>query len=246
MTKAKKIMIKLAVSGCLGRMGQRITALGSADKDFKITCLLESPDHPQSDQTISGIKIATTPDALKGSAVLIEFTSPEATMLNLEGCLKHKVKMVIGTTGINSEQRARIEAASKQIPIVFSSNMSIGVNIVFKLAEMLAKAAPPNYEVRMVEAHHIHKKDAPSGTAKTMAEIIEKSSAHKVTDIQAIREGEIIGDHKIIFESGEDVITLDHHAKNRDIFVKGALVAAKFVAGKSSGLFNMKDVLKIN
>lgn len=239
-------MIKLAISGCLGRMGQRILALGTADNAFKIFCLLESPNHPQANQTIDGIKIATNPDGLKGSDLLIEFTTPEATMIHLEACLKHKVKMVIGTTGLNPEQRAKIEAAAETMPIVFSSNMSIGVNIVFKLAEMLAQAAPSGYEVRMVEAHHIHKKDAPSGTAKTIAEIIEKSSSHKVKDIQAIREGEIVGDHKIIFESGEDVLTIDHHAKSRDIFVKGALVAAKFLATKKTGLFNMQDVLNLN
>ncbi len=238
-------MIKLAISGCLGRMGQRIMALGAADHDFHISCLLESPNHPQADQTINGIKITTAPDALRGSDILIEFTTPEATMTHLAACRQHRVKMVIGTTGLSPEQRATITSAARTIPIVFSSNMSIGVNIVFKLAEMLAQAAPSNYEVRMVEAHHIHKKDAPSGTAKTIAEIIENSSNHKVTDIQAIREGEIVGDHKIIFESGEDVITIDHHAKSRDIFVKGALVAAKFLAAKKTGLFNMQDVLGI-
>ena len=175
--------------------------------------------------------------------MLIEFTSPEATLAHLDACVKHKVKMVIGTTGINPEQTVKIKTAAKKIPIVFSSNMSIGVNIVFKIAEMLAKATPITYEVNMVEAHHIHKKDAPSGTAKTIAAIIEKNSAHKVGEIKSIREGEIVGDHKIIFESGEDVITVDHHAKSRDIFVKGALVAAKFIAQKKSGLFTMDQVL---
>jgi 4-hydroxy-tetrahydrodipicolinate reductase len=238
-------MIKLAVSGCLGRMGQRITALAREDKDFQFQCFLENPNHPQISQKVEGIAIASNPDALKGSDVLIEFTIPEATMTHLEACVRNNVKMVIGTTGLTPEQKAKIEVAAKKIPIVFSSNMSIGVNIVFKLAQMLAKAAPQSYAVKMVEAHHIHKKDAPSGTAKTMAEIIEKNSTHKVTDIQSIREGEIVGDHKIIFESGEDVITLDHHAKSRDIFVKGALVAAKFVAHKKSGLFNMSQVLGI-
>lgn len=239
-------MINLAISGCLGRMGQRITALARADKDFKITCLLENPSHPEINQKIEGLNIASSPEALNGSDVLIEFTSPEATLNHLEACVKHNVKMVIGTTGLTGEQKVHIERAAKKIPIVFSANMSIGVNIMFKLAAMLAQAAPSDYSVQMTEAHHIHKKDAPSGTAKTIAEIIEKNSSHKVGEIQSIREGEIVGDHKIVFESGEDVITLDHHAKNRDIFVKGALVAAKFLAHKKTGFFNMQDVLKIN
>ncbi len=238
-------MIKLAISGCLGRMGQRITALASADDEFRIACLLENPDHPQIMDGLAGRSIGSDIHAIKGSDVLIEFTTPEVTLAHLEACVKHKVRMVIGTTGLTPEQRVPIEAAAKKIPIVFSSNMSIGVNVVFKLAEVLAKAAPEIYRVRMVEAHHVHKKDAPSGTAKTLAGIIEANSPHKVSDIQSIREGEIVGDHKIIFESGEDVITLDHHAKSRDIFAKGALVAAKFVAKKKTGLFNMNQVLGI-
>jgi 4-hydroxy-tetrahydrodipicolinate reductase len=239
-------MIHLAISGCLGRMGQRIIALAKEDREFKIGCLLENPSHPQINQQIDGITVSGDNDALKGSEVLIEFTSPEATLINLEACVKHNVRMVIGTTGLKPEQIAQIKTAAKKIPIVFSSNMSIGVNIVFKLAQMIGQAAPDSYHVRMVEAHHIHKKDAPSGTAKTIAEIIEKNSPHKVEEIQSIREGEIVGDHKIIFESNEDVITIDHHAKSRDIFVRGALTAAKFIAAqKKPGLFSMTDVLNL-
>ena len=236
-------MIKLAVSGCLGRMGQRITALAQEDRYFQISALLENLNHPQFLTKINGMSIADSTDALKGSDVLIEFTTPEATLEHLAACVKHKVAMVIGTTACTPDQAKKIKAAAKKIPIVFSSNMSIGVNILFKLTEMLAKTAPDSYTVRMVEAHHIHKKDAPSGTAKTLANVVETNSAHKVTDIQSIREGEIVGDHKIIFESAEDIIILDHHAKSRDIFAKGALVAAKFISKKTSGLFSMKEVL---
>jgi len=237
-------MINLAISGCLGRMGQRIIALSKEDKEFKITALLENPAHPEINKKIDGVTVSGNNETLKGCDVLIEFTSPEATLINLAACVKHKVPMIIGTTGLTPEQKAKIQEATKNIPIVFGSNMSIGVNIVFKLAQMLAQTMPDSYSVRMVEAHHIHKKDAPSGTAKTIAEIIEKNSKHKVTDIQAIREGEIVGDHKIIFESAEDTIIIDHHAKSRDIFVKGALAAAKFLAAKKQpGAFDMADVL---
>ena len=121
--------------------------------------------------------------------------------------------------------------------------MSVGVNIVFKLIQVAGAITQDKYIMTMTEAHHIHKKDAPSGTAKTMAELAEAASGSKVKDIQSIREGEIIGDHTLVFESEEDIITISHHAKSRDIFAKGSLVAAKFLAKKKSGLFNMQDVL---
>ncbi|MCB9771965.1 MAG: 4-hydroxy-tetrahydrodipicolinate reductase [Candidatus Omnitrophica bacterium] len=237
-------MINLAVSGCQGRMGQRITALAAADKKtFKLSALLERPG---SHGSVEGIAISTSNDALKGSDILIEFTTPDATMANLKACIKHKVKMVIGTTGLTDAQKKEIKKASSKIAIVFSSNMSIGVNVFFKVAEMISAKTPNSYEVDMVEAHHIHKKDAPSGTAKTIAEVIEAASKKKVKNIESIREGEIIGDHKVIFESPEDTILIFHHAKNRDIFVKGSLVAAKFLKGKTKGLFNMQDVLGLH
>ncbi len=236
-------MIRLAVSGCQGRMGQRITALGLADKTFKVTTLLERAGVTGH---VEGIAISPSNDSLKGCDVLIEFTTPEATMLNLKACIKHKVKMVIGTTGLTDAEKKEIKKASAKIPIVFSSNMSIGVNIFFKVAALLSQKTPENYNVAMIEAHHIHKKDAPSGTAKTIAEVIEGASPKKVENIESIREGEIIGDHTVIFESAEDTITIFHHAKNRDIFVKGSLVAAKFLKKKTKGLFNMQDVLGLN
>ena len=236
-------MIKLAVSGSQGRMGQRITQLALADSEFKVTTLLEHPNHPKAKEPVNGIVIATDSNAIRGSDVLIEFTLPEATMGNLQSAVKHGVKMVIGTTGLEAHHVEEIKKASKEIPIVFSSNMSVGVNLVFKLTQLTAEKTGKNYTINMTEAHHIYKKDAPSGTAKTIAEIAEKASGQKVKDIHVIREGEIVGDHTIVFESDEDVITISHHAKNRDIFAKGALVAAKFLKDKKTGLFNMHDVL---
>ena len=237
-------MIKLAVSGCMGRMGQRIICLALQDKEFQMTTLLEHPNHPRFNEKINDMPIHTDALlALKGSQILIEFTTPEATMQNLAACLKNKVNMVIGTTGLIEDQIKKIKTASKKIAIVFASNMSIGVNLLFKLTELTASKTGVHYSINMTEAHHIHKKDAPSGTAKTLAQIAEAASRQKVEDIKSIREGEIIGDHTVIFESDEDMITLTHHAKTRDIFAKGALVAAKFLAKKKSGLFNMQDVL---
>ncbi len=236
-------MIKLAVSGCHGRMGQRITYLALEDKLFKVTTLFEHKDHPKAKEPIENIAISTDSSALKNCKVLIEFTTPQATLEHLEACAKYKVGMVIGTTGLNEAQIKKIKSTSKKIPIVFSSNMSVGVNVLFKLTELAAKKLGQTYSMKIIEAHHIHKKDAPSGTAKTLAQVAEAASKQKIQDIQSIREGEIIGDHTIFFESGEDLLSIAHHAKTRDIFAKGALVAAKFVAKKKTGLFDMQDVL---
>jgi len=238
-------MLKLGISGCLGRMGQRIIYFGLKDPALSIAVLLEQPQRIEKQKALEGLTIQSSPEALKGCDVLIEFTTPEATLNHLAFCQQHQVKMVIGTTGLFAEQVKQIEGAAQTIPIVYSSNMSVGVNIFFKLARELSAKASGDYQVKIAEAHHIHKKDAPSGTAKALQKIIESASDHRVPDIQSVREGEIVGDHKIIFESAEDVITLDHHAKSRDIFAKGALVAAKFLDDKKHGLFDMQDVLNL-
>jgi len=239
-------MINLSISGSHGRMGQSLIRLSLADSEFKIKTLLEHPDHPKVKENINNIAVSTNPEDLKGSDVLIEFTSPQATIDNLAICVKHNIKMIIGTTGLTPEQVAKIKDASSKIPIVFSSNMSVGVNILFGLARAAAKQTGQNYSAKITEAHHIHKKDKPSGTAKTLAEFVEQGSGIKVTDIESIREGEIVGDHDVIFEGPEDILTIRHHAKNRDIFTKGALVAAKFLANKNNGLFHMQDVLGLS
>ncbi len=224
-------------------MGTRIAALAGADNNLKVTVLLENQGNPSIGTKVNGITVSSDASAIKDADVLIEFTSPEATLSHLAECVKQNKKMVIGTTGLSPEQIKTIEAAAKKIPIVFSSNMSVGVNLFFKVAGQVAEKTGSSYTMKIVEAHHVHKKDAPSGTAKTLAQIVEKASKNKVADIKSIREGEIIGDHDIIFESDVDTITIRHHANTRDIFAKGALVAAKFLAAKKSGLYDMLDVL---
>lgn len=236
-------MIKLAISGCQGRMGQRILDLALRDKSFKIACLLEHQGRPGVLSTTFGLPVSFDPSALKGSQVLIEFTSPEATLEHLRICQKYGVKMVIGTTGMSKDQVALIKKASAKIPIVYSSNMSVGVNLVFALIRNTSKVTGKNYAIHLTETHHVHKKDAPSGTAKTMAEIAEQFSQSKVANVDSIREGEVIGDHEIIFDSPVDRISISHQAKTRDIFADGSLVAAKFLAKQKKGLFNMQDVL---
>ena len=239
-------MIKLAISGCQGRMGQRILDLAQKAKTFQISCLLENKDRPEVKDTTQGFPVYFDTSALKGSKVLIEFTTPEATLEHLKACQKYGVGMVIGTTGLTPAQVTQIKKSAAKIPIVFSSNMSVGVNLVFGLIRRAGLITGKDYDMYLTETHHVHKKDAPSGTAKTMAEIAEAAAKNKVRDIASIREGEVIGDHTITFDSGVDRIAISHHAKTRDIFAQGALVAAKFLSKKKKGLFNMQDVLGLN
>ncbi len=242
-------MIKLAITGCLGRMGQRITALAKKDGDFSFNALLEYPQHPQINSIVEGIQLTSDPKSFVNSDVLIDFTTPEATMNNLKVCAENNVKMVIGTTGLKDEHFNAINEAAKKIPIVVSGNMSTGVNLTFKLIQTLAQKAPNDYEASFTEAHHIHKKDAPSGTAKMMKKFVNDANLdlhnRKINEIESIREGEIIGDHTVVFESPVDIITISHHAKTRDIFVVGALTAAKFLMQKQNGQFDMQDILNL-
>lgn len=223
-------MIKLAISGYMGKMGQRIAALAGEDKELNITAKIEMND---------------SIDAVKNSDVLIEFTSPEATIEHLKACVKFARPIVIGTTGLSEGQLSELKAAAKKIPIVYSPNMSVGVNCLFGLVRSAVKKLGLDYEVNIIEAHHAHKKDAPSGTAKKLAQVVKESAGREVKDIKAIREGEIIGDHRVIFESSVDKIELFHTAKTRDIFALGALRAAKFIVGKKPGLYSMENVLDI-
>ena len=236
-------MIKLAISGCAGKMGTRIFNLASEDKDLRPVVGIEQAETLGQCLKTDGFKVSDNPDDIKEADVLIEFTTPEATIEHLKYAFKHKKAMVVGTTGLSEGQIGRIKEASKKIPIVLSPNMSIGVNLLFKLVKEAAEKLSKDYSVKILEAHHIHKKDAPSGTAKKLAQIIKDASGREVSDIKAIREGEIVGDHKVTFESPVDSIELSHSARTRDIFAKGALVAAKFIVGKQPQLYDMQDVL---
>lgn len=165
-------MIKLAVSGCLGRMGESIARLALKDKDLILTTLLERKDHPKVHEPLHDLTVRTDNTSLNGCDALIEFTSPDATIDNLSVCIRYGVKMVIGTTGFTPKQIQQIEDAAKKIPIVYASNMSVGVNILFKLTEVATKKTGEAYTIHMTEAHHVHKKDAPSGTAKTLQKLL--------------------------------------------------------------------------
>ncbi len=221
-------MIKICVSGSKGKMGARIIELADRDPEVALSGAFDVDGNPE--------------DAVRRCDCLIEFTTPKATIEHLALCEKYKKAMVIGTTGLSDAEKGKIKRSSRKIPILFSPNMSVGVNLVFKLTEEAAKVLDPGYSARIKEAHHAHKKDAPSGTAKELARIIKETGRGDIP-IESVREDEIVGDHTITFESPFDKIEIAHSAKTRDIFAKGALVAAKFTAGKKRGLFTMKDVL---
>ena len=236
-------MIKLGVSGARGRMGQRIIALAKQDKDLEVIFGLERSGHPDIGKTIDGILISDDISQIANCDCLIDFSSPAAAEEHVAALTEFKKSTVIGTTGLDESQQEKIKQASTQVPIIFAPNMSVGVNLMFNLLKSAAKILK-GYNVEIEEAHHIHKKDSPSGTAKKIAQIINQQGFDiKIDEIKAIREDEIIGDHKVVFESATDKIEISHSAKTRDIFAQGAIVAAKWLSKKRSGLYSMDDVL---
>jgi 4-hydroxy-tetrahydrodipicolinate reductase len=232
-------MIKLIICGIGGRMGQRILALAKQDAAFKVVYGLETASF-QGDM-LDGVRVGSDLAAIKGADAVIDFTVAEASAKLVSEVAKYKKAYVIGTTGFNDAQRKVIATAAKKIPIVLAPNMSPGVNVFFKLAQEAARALP-GYAAEIIEAHHVHKKDAPSGTALHAGGLIEQASGQKV-NYQSIREGEIVGDHRVILTGPSERLELFHHAGSRDNFASGALTAAKWVVKKKPGLYGMKDVL---
>ena len=235
-------MIKLGVAGVSGRMGRRIFELASKDKDFEINLALEKKGIPAIGNKIGKIKISSNPDGIFLVDVFIDFTTPEATVMNLDYLAKYKKPAVIGTTGLNPEKLEKLKEVSQTIPIVFSPNMSVGVNIIFGLLPEIARRLGPDYSIEITEAHHKAKKDAPSGTAKKIGQILADATGREIT-IHAIRLGDIVGEHTIMFCGNSERIEITHRAHSRDLFALGALKAAKWIANKPAGLYSMQDVL---
>ncbi len=236
-------MIKLGVAGACGRMGQRIIELARRDKDFEINLALEKKGTPLIGREIGKIKISSNPDGIFLVDVLIDFTTPQATISNLDYVQRYKKAMVVGTTGFDSEQLKKLNDASKFIPIVFSPNMSVGVNVLFGLLSEIAKRLGPDYDIEIIESHHRAKRDAPSGTAKKMGEILADTTRKEIP-IHAVRLGDIVGEHTIIFCGNSERIELIHRAHSRDLFALGALKAARWIVNKPAGLYSMQDVLR--
>jgi len=235
-------MIKLGIAGVCGKMGRRIFELASYDKDFEITLALEKKGTPLIGKELGRLKISSTMDGLFLIDVFVDFTTPEATEANLDYVARYKKALVLGTTGLNDAQIKKVEEASKVVPVVFSPNMSVGVNILFTMLPEIAKKLGPDYNIEIVEAHHKTKKDAPSGTAKKFGQILANTTGREIPT-HAIRLGDIVGDHTIIFCGNSERIEIKHQAHSRDLFAVGALKAAKWVMGKPAGLYSMQDVL---
>jgi 4-hydroxy-tetrahydrodipicolinate reductase len=236
-------MIKLGIAGVSGKMGRRIFELASHDKDFEISLALERKGIPEIGRELGRIKISSSPDGLFLVDAFIDFTTPEGSETNLDYVARYKKALVLGTTGFNDTQLKKIEEVSKVVPIVFSPNMSVGVNVLFSILPEIAKRLGPDYSIEIVEAHHRAKKDAPSGTAKKFIQVLTEATKREIP-AHSIRLGDIIGDHTIIFCGNSERIEIKHQAHSRDLFALGALKAAKWVANKQPGLYSMQDVLK--
>lgn len=229
-------MIKIAVNGAAGRMGSRILTLAAQNpKKYKVA---SSFDHAKSDW------MPLSSESLENSDVLIDFSSPEGTAQSLRVCVSSKTNLVIGTTGLNWQIQEEVQKASKAIPILYSANMSVGVNLIAEVLELLASRLEGEFKISMTEMHHIHKKDAPSGTALLLRNSM--AAAGQEIEIKSIREGEIVGDHRVLFTGPAETIEITHRAQSRDVFALGALKAAEFLvkSGKPGKLYSMRDVLR--
>ncbi|HUU72803.1 MAG TPA: 4-hydroxy-tetrahydrodipicolinate reductase [Burkholderiales bacterium] len=263
----------IAIAGSAGRMGRALIEAVAQSSDFRLKAALEHPDSSfvgkDAGELIgapNGVHISADVEAvIPGCDVLVDFTRPEGTMQHLEICARHGVKMVIGTTGMTEEHRSRLDVAAKSTAMVLAPNMSVGVNLVFKLLDVAARVLAEGYDIEIVEAHHRHKVDAPSGTALRMGEVIAdalgrdlKSCAvygregvtgeRKPSTIgfATMRGGDIVGDHTAMFAGTGERIEITHKASSRATFALGALRAARYLAGKDNGLFDMQDVLGLS
>jgi len=261
-------MIRVGVTGVCGRMGSRVAALVREAKDMQLASAIERPSHPRIGAPVSDVigggplPLVVSPKIGEGLDVIIDFSSPEATVGFAEECARRRVALVSGTTGLDEEQVRRLRAAAAIIPCLWSPNMSVGVNVLFRLTEQVAKALGDEYDVEIVEMHHRFKKDAPSGTAKRLAEKVAAGLGRNLEacavygreglvgerrpeeiGIHAVRGGDVVGDHMIIFSTLGERIELVHRAHSRDVFAHGALRAARFIVGKSPGMYEMADVL---
>ena len=263
---------RIAVAGASGRMGHMLIEAIRLSEDFTLSGALDiaaSPaiglDAAAFSGHVSGVLIASDiHQGLKNSGVLIDFTRPEGTMAHVAECRNLGVNLVIGTTGFSDAQKAEIAAAARDIAIVMAPNMSVGVNVTLKLLEMAAKALSTGYDIEIVEAHHRHKVDAPSGTALKMGEVIAQALGRDLKDcavyaregvtgerdpssigFATIRGGDIVGDHTVLFAGIGERIEISHKSSSRATYAQGSLRAARFVGAQSTGLFDMFDVLNL-
>ncbi len=222
--------MRIAINGACGRMGQAVTRL-AREGGFEVAALIDAAEAPGVVPSLSGRVDA-----------LIDFSTPEGAMERLEECVRTGTPAVICSTGFTPDQRRRIEESGRRIPVVLSSNTSVGANLLFKLVPEVARRLGKDYDIDVVETHHRFKKDAPSGTAGTLAERIEAATGRRPA-VHSVRSGDAVGEHRVIFGSIGDAIEIVHRAGSRDIFARGALEAARWAAKAKPGLYSMLDVL---
>ncbi|TAL26356.1 MAG: 4-hydroxy-tetrahydrodipicolinate reductase [Aquabacterium sp.] len=265
--------LRVAIAGASGRMGRTLIEAVAASGDCVLAGALDQPGSPALGQDASAFLgsasgVAITSDlaaGLSGAGFLIDFTRPEGTLAHLKVCRELGVKLVIGTTGFTDAQKAEIQAASKDIAIVMAPNMSVGVNLVFKLLEQAARALSHGYDIEIIETHHRHKVDAPSGTALKMGEVVAKAIGRDLkTDavygregvtgerdpstigFATVRGGDVVGDHTVLFAGIGERIEITHKSSSRATYAQGSLRAVRFLATQSNGLFGMDEVLGLN
>ena len=262
--------MKIAVAGASGRMGRMLVEAVWNDQDAVLSGALDVADSPSIGidaaaflGTPSGVRIESElQKGLANAEFLIDFTRPEGTLKHLEYCAAHGIRMIIGTTGFDEAGKAAIAEAAKKTAIVFAPNMSVGVNVTMKLLEMAAKSFSHGYDIEIIEAHHRHKIDAPSGTALKMGEVIADALGRKLDDVAVyaregvtgerdpssigfatIRGGDIVGDHTVLFAGIGERIEITHKSASRVTYAHGSLRAARFLADKTTGLYDMQEFL---
>jgi len=266
-------MVKVVIVGCSGRMGQALIEGVLADNALQLHGAVDRADSPTlgrdaGEQFGKKTGVVITPEvghALKGADVLIDFTRPEPSLDYLSACEQAGVAMVVGTTGFSPEQKQRIQQATQNIGVVFAPNMSVGVNLLINLVKAAAKTLSEGYDIEIIEAHHRHKVDAPSGTALRLGEAAAEALGRDLNEVAVygregvtgerdastigfatVRGGDVVGDHTVLFAGIGEHVELTHKASSRATFALGALRAAKFLKGKKSGLYDMRDVLGLS
>lgn len=253
---------KLIIVGAAGRMGRRLAALAAQSQNFDIIGLVENKGNPELGKDPENVGVKISSDFPTGANVVIDFSLPIAFGNTLDYCLKNKAALVCGTTGLADEQLKKIEQASKLIPIIQATNMSVGMNLLFEIVGKVAAKLGEEYDIEIIEAHHRFKKDAPSGSAMTLAERIagetkkdfpacldmgrsgKEALRRKGTiGMQAIRLGDTIGEHSVMFGTLGETVTISHSAHSRDTFAAGAVRAAKWLVGKKPAKYSIADVL---
>jgi 4-hydroxy-tetrahydrodipicolinate reductase len=264
--------IKIAIAGSSGRMGRVLLECIAQADDLVLHAALEHDgsamlgrDAGELSGAVCGVKISADVEAaLQGADVLIDFTRPEGTLHHLEICRRLGVSMVIGTTGFSAQQKAQLGAAAQDVGIVFAPNMSVGVNLVFKLLETASRVLAHGYDIEIIEAHHRHKVDAPSGTALGLGEVVARTLGRDLAEcavygregvtgerdpstigFATVRGGDIVGDHTVLFAGIGERIEITHKASSRATFALGALRAARFLKANPAGMYDMQDVLEL-